>query len=253
MMKSMIKSRWVQRLAGGRMERLGIGLVSRINHMMLGAHKDPETVCLLKQIRRERYSLVTGFEAYLVYSLARSIANLPGDIAEVGVYQGSTARLICEVKEGKRFRLFDTFTGLPPDSNKDDGVHETNMYACSLESVQKYLQDFNHLTFHQGLFPDSASDLEDDEYCFVHLDVDLYDSTLACLEYFYPRMVPGAILLSHDYSVLTGVRKAFTEFLEDKQEGLIELPTTQCMIVKLPTNDIGTGPRAEASSVATLS
>jgi hypothetical protein len=46
-------------------------------------------------------------------------------------------------------------------------------------------------------------------------------------------MVRGGIVLSHDYSLLAGVRLAFDRFLEDKPEGLIELPTTQCMLVKL--------------------
>ncbi len=39
-------------------------------------------------------------------------------------------------------------------------------------------------------------------------------------------------MLSHDYSILAGVRQAFAEFLADKPEDLIELPTTQCMVIK---------------------
>jgi hypothetical protein len=41
-------------------------------------------------------------------------------------------------------------------------------------------------------------------------------------------------MITHDYDILAGVQKAFKEFLADKPEGLIELPTTQCMVVKLP-------------------
>jgi hypothetical protein len=67
----------------------------------------------------------------------------------------------------------------------------------------------------------------------VHFDVDLYESTKACLEFFYPRMIVGGVMLSHDYSLLAGVRKAVDEFLQDKPEKPIELPSTQCMIVKL--------------------
>ncbi len=182
--------------------------------------------------------MVTGFEAFLVHSLARSTSKLRGDIAEVGVFQGSTARLICDVKGDKRFRLFDTFAGLPASGPEDGGIHKENQYACSLESVREYLKEFDNLSFHQGLFPDSTHGLEEAEYSFVHLDVDLYGSTLDCLDYFYPRMVPGGILLSHDYSILVGVEQAFTEFLADKPEALIELPTSQCMIVKLPAFNI---------------
>ena len=36
----------------------------------------------------------------------------------------------------------------------------------------------------------------------------------------------------HDYSILEGVRNAFDEFTETTREKLIELPTTQCMMIK---------------------
>lgn len=39
-------------------------------------------------------------------------------------------------------------------------------------------------------------------------------------------------MLSHDYSVLAGARRAFDEFMDGKPEGLIESPTTQCMLIK---------------------
>jgi hypothetical protein len=40
-------------------------------------------------------------------------------------------------------------------------------------------------------------------------------------------------MLSHDYSMLAGVRKAVDEFLDGKLERPIELSSNQCMIVKL--------------------
>ena len=61
----------------------------------------------------------------------------------------------------------------------------------------------------------------------------MYEGTLACLEYFYPRMIPSGIMLSHDYGMLAGVEKAFEEFFADKPEEIIEQPTTQCVVIKL--------------------
>jgi O-methyltransferase len=74
--------------------------------------------------------------------------------------------------------------------------------------------------------------LDDTQFCFVHLDVDLYESTKQCLEYFWPRLIPGGVVISHDYSILEGVRNAFAEFSADKRENVIEMPTTQCMMIK---------------------
>jgi hypothetical protein len=70
-------------------------------------------------------------------------------------------------------------------------------------------------------------------FSFVHLDVDLYQSTLSGLEWFYPRLNRGGVLISHDYTIAKGVRKAFDEFFIDKPECLIELSGSQVAFVKL--------------------
>ena len=72
----------------------------------------------------------------------------------------------------------------------------------------------------------------------------LYEGTLDCLRFFYPRMVAGGVIISHDYSILTGVKRAFDEFFADKPEGVVELPTTQCMVVKLMDQQAAMRPAA---------
>jgi O-methyltransferase len=228
-----MKSRWFQKLGGGGLERFGLRLWSRLQFSALNSRKDKETVDLLWKIHKDRRSLLSAFEGYLVFAAARAQAGRLGDFAEVGVYKGASARLICEAKGNKKLRLFDTFEGLPPDGDKDAGVHRRRQYACSLESVQDYLQDYGNIEYHKGIFPESTAGVADAQYAFAHFDVDLYDGTLGCLNYFYPRMVPGGIMLSHDYGLLSGVEKAFQEFFADKPEGIIEQPTTQCMVIKL--------------------
>ncbi len=84
-----------------------------------------------------------------------------------------------------------------------------------------------------GLFPDSAGASSDCRFSFVHLDVDLYESTRAALEFFYPRMNPGGMILSHDYVIADGVRNAFDEFFEPKAETVLELSGNQCLVVRL--------------------
>jgi hypothetical protein len=228
----MLKYRFIQRWGGGSIERLGIGAISAFQLWQMSEHKDPRVVRLIRRIRRERRSLQSAFENYLVYSLAKTQSALAGDMAEVGVYEGATARLICEAKGDRTLHLFDTFCGLPPDSEADDGVHRLHQYACSRRSVEAYLTDFPHVEFHEGRFPASAQELPERRYSFVHLDVDLYESTRDCLIYFYPRMAPGGMIVSHDYSMLAGVKRAVDEFFAGKPERVIEQPTTQCVIVK---------------------
>ena len=111
-------------------------------------------------------------------------------------------------------------------------IHRQGQYHCSLPEVQEFLKSYKNVHFHPGIFPKSSEGVEEQMYAFAHFDVDLYDGTKACLEYFYPRMTPGGIMLSHDYDILAGVSQAFHEFFADKPETIIEQPTTQCMVVK---------------------
>jgi len=228
-----MKSKWFQKLGGGSLEQVGLRMWSRLQFTALHGRKDPKVADLLWRIHCEKRSLMTAFESYLVYSLARAQTKRPGDFAEVGVFKGASAKVICEIKGDRKLRLFDTFEGLPPQSEHDAGVHRENQYACSLESVQEYLKGYPNLEYHRGIFPDSTRDVPDAQYAFVHFDVDLYEGTRACLEYFYPRMVPGGVMLSHDYGMLSGVEKAFQEFFADKPEDVIEQPTTQCVVFKM--------------------
>jgi O-methyltransferase len=228
-----LKNARFQRLGGGWLESFGLRLWSRLQFTALRSRKDPKVVRLLQEIHDEKRSLLSAFEAFIVYSLARAQRDQPGDFAEVGVYKGASAKLISEAKGDKTLRLFDTFEGLPAASQKDRGVHRQHQYSCSMTSVQEYLTDYRHLSFFKGIFPESTRDVPEARYAFCHFDVDLYEGTLGCLRYFYDRMIPGGIMLSHDYGLLAGVEAAFTEFFADKPERVIELPTTQCMVVKL--------------------
>ncbi|HEY1600471.1 MAG TPA: TylF/MycF/NovP-related O-methyltransferase [Pirellulales bacterium] len=229
-----LRNQRFQRLVGGGViERTSIRLVAFMELLGLGGHKDSDVVRLIRRVRRERRWLLTANEAYTVYSLAKAQSKQEGHIAEVGTYQGGSARMICEAKGDRPLHLFDTFEGLPKPAAQDGNVHRANQYSCSLESVRGYLGNFPNVSFYKGRFPESSGPVENLRFSFAHFDVDLYEGTLACLEFFYPRMIPGGVMLSHDYSILSGVREAFAKFLKDKPEALIELPSTQCMVLKI--------------------
>ncbi len=221
-------------IAGSRTIRsLSIGLLARLELAFLAGHKEPGVLSTIKTARSGRESLLSGNEAFTLYSVARAQAALGGDMAEVGVYQGCSARIISLASDNARLHLFDTFAGLPaPNADEHSRMREGH-YAASLPSVQAYLADRDNISYYAGLFPDTAHPVEDRRFSFVHLDVDLKSSTLGCLDFFYPRMMPGGIILTHDYSYLDGVREAFTEFLVGRPERAIELPSSQAMLVKL--------------------
>ena len=67
----------------------------------------------LKKIRAETELLLEDIEAYYIYMAVKRTQKVPGDIAEVGVYKGGSAKMICSAKGDKHLHLFDTFEGLP--------------------------------------------------------------------------------------------------------------------------------------------
>ena len=187
---------------------------------------------VVRRIKKERMLLLENHEAYQLASAVIRTAKVPGDLIEVGVFQGASAKLISEFKNGKNLHLCDTFEGLPePDAV--DVRFAKGAFHCPLESVQEYLKRYEGLHFYQGFFPESASSLRDAKFCFAHLDVDLYSSTRGCLEFLYPRMSSGGVIMSHDYTTAAGVQQAFDEFFADKPEPVLPLCGSQCLVVKV--------------------
>jgi O-methyltransferase len=176
-------------------------------------------------------------ERHNLWMLARSVARLPGDFAEVGVYQGGSARVLAESSNGAGLHLFDTFAGMPrSDSDRDGGFVEGDFADTSLQAVQNFLARYSGVRYYAGRFPATADALPDGtRFKLVHLDADLHASTLAGLEFFYPRLVRGGVLVAHDYNdpTVPGVRAAFDAFMPGKPETLIELWDTQCAFVKI--------------------
>ncbi len=213
------------------LRRFAMGVLARAQLAGLGGHKERDVLRLIRRVRQQRESLLSGNEAFLVHSLARAQSGLPGAMAEVGVYQGCSAKLISLASGGVRLHLFDTFEGLPEPGPDEIGHLRACQYRSGLAAVRAFLADEPNVVFHPGRFPQTASGLESERFSFVHLDVDLKSSTRAALDFFHPRMVPGGIILTHDYSFLDGVREAFAEFLALAGGQVIELPTSQALLV----------------------
>jgi O-methyltransferase len=181
----------------------------------------------------ERKCLLQPIEAAQLVLALEAVSKIPGDIAEVGSFEGVSAKLLATTDRHRTVHIFDTFEGLPKPSEQDSTGFYSGQYRASEEGVKQYLQGFN-VRIYKGYFPATAGPITDKTFAFVHLDVDLYESTKACLDFFYPRMAQGGIILTHDYAARDeGVYRAFQEFFAGKPEPVIELGGNQGMVVKL--------------------
>jgi hypothetical protein len=130
--------------------------------------------------------------------------NLAGSAAECGVYRGSFAYYINKYFPGKTLYLFDTFEGFD-DQDIDEELTHDSAFVQSPFSTRGFfkggtredwvLEKMPHpqqCVIKKGYFPDSAHDVSSDEqFCFVNLDMDLYQPMLAGLRCFYSRMMGG--------------------------------------------------------------
>ncbi|HYX50034.1 MAG TPA: TylF/MycF/NovP-related O-methyltransferase [Ktedonobacteraceae bacterium] len=174
-------------------------------------------------------SVLNTDRKWMVYQLLRLTAHLTGDTAECGVFRGATSYLICRANQEsahpKMHHIFDSFEGLSQPST-EDGVHwSKGDLGCSLSDVQKRLSQFDQVAFYPGWIPDRFAQVNNRRFSFVHIDVDLAEPTRQSLEFFYPRMEPGGIIVCDDYgmTICAGATNAVDRFLADKKEKMISL------------------------------
>lgn len=226
--------------------------------------RDPAFLAIYGKIRNR--SLVKIDRCFMLYQFAKHASVLSaGDVAQVGVYKGGTAKMIagCFLKTDKKVFLFDTFEGLPAlsekdrrengnanniggtgrmsDDNKISGGKESKKQFSDVhfEEVKNYLADCPNVEIKKGYFPETARGLEGNKFCFVYLDADLYQSTKDGLEFFYPRMVPGGIIMFDDYQTgnWPGVERAVREFQTKYHIRPITTTWWQGVIICNPSSD----------------
>jgi O-methyltransferase len=175
---------------------------------------------------------------WMVKQLLRLVTAVPGDTAECGVYAGAGSLLICRANQTSNTRkthhIFDSFEGLSIPDKALDGSHwEQGDLRVALDSVKSRLQDFE-VEYHKGWIPTRFGNVADRVFSFVHVDVDLFEPTRDSVEFFYPRMSKGGIILFDDYGFTTcpGATRAIDGFFADKVEKPVSLSSGGAFIIK---------------------
>lgn len=172
---------------------------------------------------------------YFRHMLER-ISDIPGDIVECGVSIGHGIlylALLCELTATTRkIWGFDSFSGFPPSTEADkraDGSFRMQRYDYTSppEMVLKVLSDglvstdflTRHVRLVRGYFEETLNQY-DGEIALLHLDCDLYQSYITCLNALYPKVRLGGIIMFDEYedSDFPGAKRAIDEFFRDKPE-----------------------------------
>ena len=175
---------------------------------------------------------------YVVSQLVMGLRNVAGDMAECGVYNGATAyfmaRASVQAGTSRRLHLFDSFEGLSQPGPIDGNFWTRGGLAMPERVARGNLEGCDGIHFYRGWIPDRFAEVADRRFAFVHIDVDLYQPTLDSVAFFYQRLVPGGIIVCDDYGFTTcpGATRAMDEFMADKPEHIVHLPTGQGVIFR---------------------
>jgi O-methyltransferase len=151
-------------------------------------------------------TLVDIWRCYELWQLVEQVKGVPGALIEVGVWRGGTGLLIAQraadLGIDDPVYLCDTFAGVVKSSSVDtyytDGKHDdTNEGHVRQVLAAAGLTNAELLV---GSFPDdSSASVEDTTFRLAHIDVDVYESAASVLEWVWPRLARGGVVVFDDY------------------------------------------------------
>ncbi len=172
---------------------------------------------------------------------AAHAAQLEGDFVECGVYRGGLARAIVDYIDfpalDKTFYLFDTFAGIPAVSISPAERalgRRPGEYGECYEDVCQTFRPFSNVRVIRGTVPAVLEDIPIEQVAYLSLDMNVYQPEIAAAEHFWPRIVPGGVLLLDDYGFRHHIeqKQALDAFAAERGVPILSLPTGQGLLIK---------------------
>jgi hypothetical protein len=144
--------------------------------------------------------------------------------------------------------IVDSFAGLSEPTEEDSSEYSMSpkifgsekygapagSFSCSETDLRHTLSEFPKIEFVKGWIPEVLHTLPDRTYSFVHIDLDLHDPILGGINYFFPRLSSGGLIILDDYGSLSwpGAKKAGDDGAASFHQALIPLSTAQALLIK---------------------
>ncbi len=134
------------------------------------------------------------------------------DYLEFGVFEGASIRFWSSLNQNpeSRFYGFDSFEGLPEDwhAGKRKGAFSTDGKLPKIEDPR--------VRFVVGWFQKSLRGFMDSYHpqkqLVIHIDCDIYSSTLYCLTTLDPLLIPGSLIMLDDFFDALHVYRALSDY-----------------------------------------
>ena len=189
--------------------------LEEVRHCAREYFDDSQIMDVFWECRDARVNWLDNFSKY-VYEV-----GINGNVAEAGVYRGEFAKHISQYFPDRKLYLVDPFNGFrEEDVEVEKEGFSTNAYVkvgsfsdTSADMVKNKMPNKENVVMKVGYVPEIIKDLED-TFCFVNLDMDLYQPTYEALKIFWPQMVQGGIILVHDYfwPDCPGIKQAIDDY-----------------------------------------
>jgi len=133
--------------------------------------------------------------------------------------------------------LIDTFLPFTPDKNGEQLIANpiSDKYATSEKEVRIQLQEFERVEIVKGRVPEILGELENGiKVDFLHIDMNSASAEIAAIEYFWPRLNEGAIVVLDDFAWHDRIDQgeAFDIWSRKLHAPILTLGTGQGLILK---------------------
>ncbi|MEN3313300.1 MAG: hypothetical protein V7645_2629 [Actinomycetota bacterium] len=216
------------------------GLLSRHNRDFL---EDPDFIRAYARGIEASGDLGWRWRVHIGLWAASTAVRLPGDFVECGVNRGFLSTAIMEHLDwnrlGKQFWLLDTFEGIDLSQLEGDelaAARERNerMDLAGADSVRAWFSQWQNVNVIEGSVPATLPLVQADEIAYLHLDMNSSAPEVAALDYFWERLVPGAVVLFDDYGYrgYEAQRHALGDLARRRDMPIASLPTGQGLLIR---------------------
>lgn len=178
--------------------------------------------------RFSAFTMIRKFDYADNLELCQKQQSVKGDVVECGVWRGGMIAGIAHLlRDNRTFYLFDSFEGLPEVTERDGSeakkwqenkTGDTYFNNCKAEmdfaKQAMQLAGTTNYVIEKGWFNDTLPAFnKTSSIAILRLDGDWYESTMCCLTYLYPKVVPGGIIIIDDYYTWDGCTRAVHDYL----------------------------------------
>jgi hypothetical protein len=180
------------------------------------------------------------WRVYVVCWAAAHARRLEGDFVECGVNRGGFSRAAVHYIDfqelpDRHFYLLDTYCGIPEEDRGSSPACYHHAYGECYEYVRETFRPFTNAHVIRGRVPDTLCRVPSRQVCYLSIDMNCVEPEIAAAEFFWDKLVRGAVVLLDDYGageLHLRQKQAFDRFARDKGVEVLSLPTCQGLIIK---------------------